>query len=774
MKSTQLKQQKAQVANLLQKGFALHQQNRFQEAKVIYQQILVKEPYCFDALQLLGLLFAQTNQFSKAANFLSKALQVKPNHIDCVTNYGNVLQELKRFDEAITFYDEVLLIKQDSEIYFNRAKALKELKRFDESIASYDLAIRISPDAEIYYSRGSVLQEIKRFKEAIASYDNAISIKTDYPEAHFSRGNALLELKCYDHAIESYNQVIRIKPDYAEAYNNLGFVLLELKRFDEALVSYDRAISIKLDFAEAYYNRGIALKELKRFGDAIASYNHAIRIKPNYAEAHHNQGLVFQKILRHDESIASFENALKIKPDFEFTLGFLQHAKMFTCNWENFDNLKKLILQKTNAKEKVSDPFTLIAITDTISTQRTCSEIWIKEKFPPNNNLGPIPKKSVNKKIRLGYFSGDFHNHPTSFLTVELFETHYKDQFEIIAFSFGPDQKVQIRNRLVTAFDQFIDVRNKTDQEVALLSRSLGIDIAIDLGGFTGDCRTGIFAYQAAPIQINYLVYPGTLGAEYIDYIIGDKTLIPDKSQQFYSEKVIYLPNSYQVNDRKKIISDKQFSRTELGLPEDIFVFCCFNNNYKILPETFDGWMRILTAVEGSVLWLFQDNDWVTNNLKREAQKRGVSESRLFFAKRLPLDEHLARHRNADLFLDTFPYNAHTTASDALWTGLPLLTLMGESFASRVAASLLTAIDLPELITSSQEHYEALAIELATNPIKLKAIKAKLETNRLTKPLFDTPLFTKHLEDAYTKIYKRYQADLPPEHIYIVDETLAH
>jgi predicted O-linked N-acetylglucosamine transferase (SPINDLY family) len=465
---------------------------------------------------------------------------------------------------------------------------------------------------------------------------------------------------------------------------------------------------------------------------------------------------------------------LKIRPDFEFITGTLQHVKMLICNWKNLDNQKNLLLKSINANEKVARPFPILALLDTPTTQRACAELFIKANYPQNNTLGSIPKITKINKIRLGYFSADFHNHATAYLMTNFFELHDKNQFEIYAFSFGFSQEDEMRARLKNAFDEFIDVSHQSDQVVAKLSRELGIDIAIDLKGFTRDSRAGIFSYRAAPIQVNYLGYPGTMGVDYIDYIIGDRTLIPAKSQEFYSEKVIYLPNSYQVNDRTRVISDQQFSRAELGLPEDSFVFCCFNNNYKILPETFDGWMRILIAVEGSVLWLFQDNDWVVNNLKEEAQKRGISEGRLVFAKRLHLSEHLARHRQADLFLDTFPYNAHTTASDALWAGLPLLTLMGESFASRVAASLLTAIDLPELITNSQEDYESLAIELATNPAKLKEIKTKLESNRLTTPLFDTPRFTKHLEDAYTKIYERYHADLPPEHIYIEDELELH
>jgi predicted O-linked N-acetylglucosamine transferase (SPINDLY family) len=349
----------------------------------------------------------------------------------------------------------------------------------------------------------------------------------------------------------------------------------------------------------------------------------------------------------------------------------------------------------------------------------------------------------------------------------ELFELHDKNQFELVGFSFGPTAKDEMRKRLKNSFDQFIDVSAKSDMEIAQLSRSLNIDIAVDLKGFTQDSRAGIFANRTAPIQVSYLGYPGTMGADYMDYIIADKTIIPVESQSCYSEKVVYLPNSYQANDRKRLISERQFTRQELGLPESGFVFCCFNNSYKILPATFDGWMRILKSVDGSVLFLYSENDWAEKNLKKEALTRGVDCTRLVFAGRMPLSEHLARHRQADLFLDTLPYNAHTTTSDALWTGLPVLTLMGRSFASRVAASLLNAIGLSELITNTQEDYEALAIELAMNPKKLADIKLKLVSNRLTTHLFNTPLFTKNIEAAYIKMMERYLANLQPDHIFV-------
>lgn len=349
----------------------------------------------------------------------------------------------------------------------------------------------------------------------------------------------------------------------------------------------------------------------------------------------------------------------------------------------------------------------------------------------------------------------------------ELFELHDKNKFELIAFSFRPCEKDEMRQRLLNTFDQFIDVSLKSDKDISLLSREINIDIAVDLMGFTKNNRVNIFSYRVAPIQVNYLGYPGTMVAEYIDYIIADRTLIPLQNQQHYSEKVVYLPNSYQSNDRQRVIADKVFTKEELNLPNDGFVFCCFNNNFKITPETFDGWMRILKAVEGSVLWLLEDNLTAGINLRKEAQNRGIDPKRLVFANRMKLPEHLARHKAADLFIDTLPYNAHTTASDALWAGLPVLTCMGECFASRVAASLLNAIELPELITTTQEQYVATAIELATNPAKLKEIKQKLERNRLTTALFDSPRFTKHIEAAFMQMYERYQADLPPDHIYI-------
>lgn len=612
---------------------------------------------------------------------------------------------------------------------------------------------------------GIIAAQTGHTREAAALFSCAIDSNPNEPAAHNNLGNVLKDLKRFDDALSSYDQAIKLKPDYAEAYYNRGIALKELNRWDEALDSYDRAINLKPDYADAYTNRGLALKELKRWDEALDSYDQAIKLKPGLAEAYSNRGIVLKNLKRLDEALDSYDRAIKLKPDLEFLYGDWLHTKMKLCDWSGAENQFAECVKKIERGEKALSPFPVLALTSSLPLQRKAAEIWVNDKHPASLALPAITKRTGHEKIRIGYYSADYHDHATAYLMAELFERHHRNRFELVAFSYGPDQKDEMRKRVSAAFDQFVDVRTKSDKEVALLSRNMEIDIAVDLKGFTQDQRVGIFSYRAAPIQVNYIGYPGTMGAEYIDYLIADCTLIPNASQQHYSEKIAYLPNSYQVNDRKRQIADKRFSREELGLPQTGFVFCCFNNNYKITPGTFDGWMRILKQAECSVLWLLEDNPTAASNLRKEAEARGVSAERLIFAKRMPLPEHLARHRAADLFIDTLPCNAHTTASDALWAGLPVLTRVGEAFASRVPASLLNAIDLPELITTTQDQYEALAVELATNPARLTDIKQKLERNRLTTPLFDTELFAKHIEAAYTQMYERYQAGLPPEHI---------
>jgi predicted O-linked N-acetylglucosamine transferase (SPINDLY family) len=636
----------------------------------------------------------------------------------------------------------------------------------EDALEILSLAIEIDPNVASYHSnRGLALKELNLLNEAVESFDKAIALNPAYAEAYSNRGAALRRLKLLFDAVASCEKAIELNPSLVEAYSNLGLALQALNKLNDAVLYFDKAISLQPNYAQAYSNRGNALQELKQFDAALASYEKAIKLRPDFAEVYFNRGIALKELKDLDSAIASFDKALSLNTEYKYLLGIRQHQKMLVCDWKDFESNVLELNQKISMNLKVASSFHVIGLPVSLSSQRQIAETWTEDKHPFNSSLGQITKQSKHSKIRLGYYSADFHNHATAYLMAELFERHDKEKFELIAFSFGPETKDEMRTRLSQSFDHFIDVTNLSDVEVALLSRELGIDIAIDLKGVTLDYRLGIFSYRAAPIQVSYLGYPGTLGTDYIDYLIADKTLIPQQSQQHYSEKIVYLPNSYQVNDRHRVIAPTQFTKQELGLPEDAFVFCCFNNNFKITPDIFDSWVRILKAVEGSVLWLFHENSSAAMNLQNEAAYRGLDPARLVFAGRMDLPEHLARHKAADLFLDTTPCNAHTTASDALWAGLPLLTCMGETFASRVAASLLNAIGLPELITEAQADYEALAIDLAKNPNKLKALKEKLERNRLTMPLFDTALFTGHIEAAYEQMYERYQADLNPENI---------
>ncbi len=676
--------------------------------------------------------------------------------------------QVGNFDMACSILKRIIQIDKKNLIAFNTLGLIKALQGdFKEATFFLAKAASINPnDAAIQYNLAKALSDSGDDKSALAHHKKAVALDPNNQDAWLNYGLSEFNLGCYEAAITLYDKALSLRSDYAEAWSNKGNAFCELKKYDEAIKFYDRALSLKPDFAEAWSNKGNLFLELKRFDQAIELLDNAINLRPLYANAWSNKGVALNELGRYEEAIAHFSKALSIKKSIDWLAGDLLHLKMRICSWSDLSNSLDEISKKILANEKVINPFKLLPLTDDSLIHKKNCEIYVENKCPKSLILGELPKRLENEKIRIGYFSFDFRMHAVSILIAELFELHDKNKFEIIAFSFGDDDKSHLRSRISNAVNRFIDVRGMTDLDIAKLSRELSIDIAIDLGGHTAGARTNIFAYRAAPIQVSYLGYLGTMGAEYIDYILADTTIIPVDSQKFYVEKVAYLP-SYQVNDRRRQISDKQFTRSNLSLPEKGFIFCCFNNNYKILPATFDGWMRILKAVEGSCLFLYAENEWVKQNLKKEAFARGVDGERLVFGKHIPIDENLARYKVCDLFLDTFPYNAGTSASDALWAGLPVLTLMGQSFASRMAASVLNAIGLPELIANTQEKYESLAIELAMNPEKLANIKNKLEAAKSTAPLFDTPLFTQNLEAIYIKMIDRYRADIELDHILI-------
>ena len=575
------------------------------------------------------------------------------------------------------------------------------------------------------------------------------------------------QLKDYKKSSELISEAIKINSKDAEAYNNMGIVSKKLNHLDIAYSNFSNAIKLKSDYAEAHNSCGVILKELKKEEKAIKSFELAIKFKKNYAEPYYNLGHILFERKKYNEALQNFYESYKINPKFNYLLSSIIFTKHRICEWDSFDKdllvLEKVIL---NEKKKIN-PFLTLSFYESPLLQKTSAEIFVKNEYDVQNIQNYKFHNQTKKKIRIAYYSADFRNHPMSYLLANLYELHDKNKFEIIGISFGPNKDDEMYKRISNAFDKFYDLRLKTEDEIVKFSRELKIDIAIDLMCFTKYHKFGIFVKRCAPIQVNYLGYPGTSGTNYLDYIIADKTLIPKKSQKYYSEKIIYLPDTYQANDSTKKISDKIFTREELGLPKDGFVFCCFNNNYKITPQVFDVWMRLLKRVENSVLWILSENINISKNLKKEATLRGVDFNRIVFAERIKMNEHLARQKVADLFIDTFPYTGHTTASDALWVGLPVLTRIGKSFASRVSASLLNAIDLSELATNSEKEYEDLAIELSTNSTKLEEIKNKLKINRNTKPLFNTQIFARNIEKAYTLIHERYLKNLPLDSIEI-------
>lgn len=794
----------AQAQSKLAQAFALHQQGQLAQAQILYEQVLRLQPTHFGALHLLGVIAAQTGQFQTAVDLIGKAIEISPAFAEAYSNRGNALRDLGQPDAALASYDKAIALKPAyAEAYNNRGNALRDLGQPDAALASYDRAIALEPDyAMAHYNRGNALRDLRHPDAALAAYDRAIALNPAYADAYNSRGNAHRDLGQLDAALSNYDKAIALDPACAEAYNNRGLALHDLKSLDAALASYDKAIALKPDYAEAYNNRGIALQDLKRLNAALASYEKTIALKPDYAEAYNNRGNAYKDLGQLDAALENYDRAIALKPDCAeaynnrgnvlryrkqldaaladydkamalkpehaclYLDGIRLHTKMQMCDWSEFDLEVDRLVEKIDRHENASTPFPVLALSNSLELQQKTAEIWALGRYPASHALAQIAKHPRHEKLRIGYFSADFGDHPVSRLTAELFETHDRTHFEIHGFSMGPETNDAVRQRIKAGFDRFFDVHSESDQAVALLSRNHEIDIAVDLGGFTEHSRPGIFALRAAPIQVNYLGYLGTMGAPYMDYLVADRTIVPAAQRKFYAEKIAYVP-SYQPNDTKRQIADRMFTRRELGLPETGFVYCCFNNNFKITPGTFDGWMRILKRVQGSVLLLYADNERAAINLKQAAVLRGIDAERIVFGKRLAAPEYLARYRLADLFLDTLPYNAGTTASDALWAGLPVLTRLGETFAGRVAASLLHAIGLPELIASTQEEFEALAIELATRPHLLVRLKQKLADNRLTTPLFDTPLFTRHLEAAYTQMHERHHADLPPEHLYI-------
>ncbi|HKM70767.1 MAG TPA: tetratricopeptide repeat protein [Stellaceae bacterium] len=786
------------ITRTVNAGFAHHQAGRLERAEALYRKVLAKDSEHAEALHLLGVIAYQNGKFGTAIALIERALPALHDLPEAHLNLGNALREVGRFAEAADSYRRSIALEPDYGMahsnlaralhdqglfaaglessrraielipdfpgaHLNCAAALMGLERFAEAEAPLRRLLDLTPErAETHNDLGRVLATLNRFDEAGLSYRRAVAFKPDYPEAHFNLGSALQAQGRLDEAVKSYRLAIALKPDYPEAHFNLGRALHAQDRLDEAIKRYRRALAMKPDYPEAHMNLGTALGQQYRLADALASFRRALVLNPDLAEAHYNLGIALKLEEKLREAIDSFGRAVVLDPDNGRALAAWFRAKQQICDWSGYPQNETRVRSALASQPTPGTPFALLALSSTPQEQFDCARRAAGMIVVPYAAALARPQPRSSERIRLGYLSEDFRQHPVAVLIAGLIEHHDRRHFEVIGYSYGQDDRSAMRARLAGAFDRFVDVRNMPYRRVAELIHADVVHILIDLTGLTGSCRTEALACRPAPIQVNYLGYPGTMGADFIDYIIVDLFVVPPDQQSFFSERLVHLPDCYQCNDDKRAIAELTPSRGECGLPDAGFVFCCFNSSHKITPAFFDTWMRLLRGLPGSVLWLLDDNPWAKANLAREARTRGVPPGRLVFARRLPPPEHLARHRVADLFLDTLPYNAHTTASDALWAGLPVLTCSGDTFAGRVAGSLLRAVELGELVTTSLDEYEALALRLAHEPEVLARLRTPIAQNRLTHPLFNTARFTRNIEAAYRQMWETWRAGRPP------------
>ena len=665
----------------------------------------------------------QMGRLREAAEIYKELLNFFPHHTVILNNLATVFFQLGDLDAGLTLIRQSLAIDpQQPFAEYNKGKALQALNKTSEALESFECAIALKPDLiDAHNDKGMILQSLERHREAIDSFDRALALDSQNYKALNNRGCSLKALGNLEEALADLDRAAQLQPTVPEIQKNRGDILEELTQYESAISCYDLAIKNRPDYAEAYNNRGLALKGLNRLDEAFANYNRAIALKEIYPEAHFNRGWILARQRKYPEALQSYQRAIEEKRNIDYGLGTVLTLKMRLFDWQGLDEMASEIIDQIAKGERSATPFSVLAFSDSLEIQRKAARIWIDDRHPiskEDKSRRPF-NRSRKKRLAIGYYSADFRMHPVSYLTAGVYEQHDRSRFEIYAFSNGPDTPDPMHQRLTHAFDHFIDIRKMSDLEVVNLSRELGIDIAVDLGGLTQDCRTGIFSLRAAPIQVNYLGYPGSMGSAFMDYILGDAFLIPNSARDLYSEKVVQLP-VFQANDDRRTISNRVFARRELGIPSDSFAFCCLNSSQKINPEVFSSWMNILGQVPGGVLALLSEDMQAEDRLKQEARKRGVDPQRLIFLGRVNYVDYLARYRSFDLLLDTFPFNAGTTASDALWAGLPILTRAGDSYVSRMAGSLLHAMNLPELVTETPAEYEAAAIKLATQPEQLQ------------------------------------------------------
>jgi predicted O-linked N-acetylglucosamine transferase (SPINDLY family) len=718
------------IDQLIDQALSHHRAGRTAEAEALYRQALALDPADPDGLHLLGMLKAGTGDMATAVELIGQAIKHRPDDERFHLNLGNLLRQLGRADEALASFTRALAIKADTpEAHFNRAITLAGLDRFSDALASFDAGLALNAGQPgVWRSRGLVLVSMGRDKDAADSFIRAVQLDPSDAESHYSLGMTLAGLRRHEEAAGSFTTMLALQPDHAEARNDLGVALMELNRPTEALESYSRAVAARPDWADPLINRGHALCGLKRYAEGLADYR----------------------------------RAMTLKPGADLLPGAVLNTQLHICDWASLDAATADVLARVERNDYAVSPFALLSLPATRAQQKQAASRHAA------TFTGPVaPFTASDGKIRIAYVSPDFHTHPVAHLIAGMLEQHDRAKFEVIGLSFGTGRAEDpMRRRIQSACDRSIEIRNMSDDDALSLSREINIDIAVDLAGYTANARTGLFARRLAPVQVNYLGSPATMGLATMDYIIADATVIPDAHGADYSEKRVILPNSFQVNDTKRVIGPLP-TRAKAGLPEKGVVFCSFNAPYKFNPTFFTIWLRLLRGIEKSVLWLIAESDEQIKNLRAFAASQSIDPARLIFAGRAPYPDHLARYACADLVLDTLPFNGGATTSDALWAGAPVLTCMGDTYVGRMAASLLRAVGLPELVTESPADYEARALDLARTPAQLSALRVRLAQNRLTTPLFDTRLFTRHIEAAYSRMHQLYKSGQKPVDIII-------
>lgn len=749
-------------------GVALKSQGKFEKAIETFNKALSIKPNFADALYNKGTVLQDQGNLEKALEAYEQALQFKPDYFQALYNIGNIKQLLGKPSDAIKAYRLAIALKPDfADAYYNMAAAFRETGQLDEAEQAYKTTISFRPNfSEAFNNIGVVLQSQGKLEDSIQAFGEAIRLKPDNVASHNNMGNALQDQGKLDEAIESYNIAISLKPNYAQALNNKANALRRKRMLAEALTTLERSLELKSDSAEGYNNLGAVFQDQDDFDKAVENYKTAVTLQPDFSEAYCNMGYALKNQGKIDESIQAFHKALEINPNYQKARAHKLNQLALICNWEMIENDRHLIAD-LGVKTQIVEPLSLMALEDSPKRHRQRSEIYVNQKCPQAALGFPSRPSDPPKRLRIGYFSADFKEHPVTYLISKVLESHDREAFKIFGYSIHGKQRNEFRQRLEKSFDCFDDIMNLSDQEAAHRVRKDKIDIAVDLNGYTKNARPGIFAYRVAPLQINYLGYPGSMGASFIDYIVADQTLIPLEYQKYYSEKPIYLPNHYQAQVDLLPFLEETPTRRELGLPETGFVFCAINSNYKLGSCEFTIWMRLLKEVKGSVLWLLEGNIWVKNNLRREASKRGINPDRLVFAKNTSFNRYLSQFKKADLYLDTFIYNAGATASHALWAGLPIITKIGKSYASRMAGSLLSSLNLSELITTNASEYERLALNIALQPEKVVSLKQKLKAKRNSSNFFNIPLFTQHLENGFLQAYHNYLDGNPTRPIFV-------